>query len=114
MSREKGTPKTGGRKAGTPNKVTQSLKERIVDILSDNIDKFQKDIDSLSAKDRVSTCLGLMQFVLPKQQSVRADVGVDMPCRDLVIKYVGEKGDEVFPSSESEVDMEKGYYLRKK
>lgn len=105
MSREKGTPKTGGRKAGTPNKVTQSLKERIIDILNDNIDKFQKDIDSLSAKDRVSTFIGLMQFVLPKQQSVRADVGVDMPSNEFVVRYVGEKGDEVFPSSEDEVDL---------
>lgn len=36
MSRPKGTPKTGGRKAGTPNKVTQDAREWLTQLVEGN------------------------------------------------------------------------------
>lgn len=113
MSREKGLPKTGGRKAGTPNKATQSIKEHITDIINDNKEQMIEDLRSLRPKDRLTILVGLMQYVLPKQQNVRGDIDMSTVSSEIVIRYVGEDGDEVFPSDESEVDLERGPYLEK-
>lgn len=57
--------KTGGRKVGTPNKVTTDLREKFTLLLEDNIDKLQKDIDSLEPKDRIRALIEVSKFVIP-------------------------------------------------
>ncbi len=74
MSRAKGTPKTGGRKAGTPNKITSTVKDWISQLIDENRNQIEKDIKKLSPKDRLQVFEKLMQYVIPKQQSVRADI----------------------------------------
>lgn len=74
MSRIKGTPKTGGRAKGTPNKVTATVKDWISQLIDDNRNQIEKDIKKLSPKDRLQVFERLMQYVIPKQQSVKADV----------------------------------------
>ena len=106
MSRAKGTPKTGGRQAGTPNKVSGSLKEFVVDLLNDNREQMQKDLKALKPKERVAAYLSMLQYVVPKQQAVSADVDLGGICKDLVITHVSRTPDDfIFPSSESEVDL---------
>lgn len=107
MSRAKGTPKTGGRQAGTPNKITGSLKGFVTDLLNDNREQIKEDIKALRPKERIAAYLSMMQYVLPKQQAVSAEVSPDLLSRELVIRYVGKAGDEIFPSSEDEVDIER-------
>lgn len=109
MSRTKGTPKTGGRQAGTPNKVTETLKEFIVNLLDDNREQIVDDIKTLRPKDRLAVLERLMQYVLPRQQAVNADiVANDLP-RELVITRAYDPNDKHFhfPSSEDEVDLER-------
>ena len=73
MARQKGTPKTGGRKRGTPNKVTGTLKEFVANLIDKNRGQMERDLRSLNPKDRLFILERLMQYVLPKNQSV--DVG---------------------------------------
>ena len=70
MPKKKGTQKTGGRKAGTPNKTTTELREAINLIISDNIDTLNDDIQSLAPKDRIKFIIDLVNYVLPKFQSM--------------------------------------------
>ena len=106
MSRTKGTPKTGGRQAGTPNKVSGSLKEFIADLLNNNREQMQEDLKALRPKERVAAYLSMLQYVVPKQQAVSADVELGGICKDLVITHISRTPDDViFPSSESEVDL---------
>ena len=53
MSRPKGTPKTGGRKAGTPNKVTQDAREWLTQLVEGNREQIERDLQSLDPKDRL-------------------------------------------------------------
>ena len=53
MSRPKGTPKTGGRVKGTPNKVTGTLKSWITDLINCNRSQMEKDLKDLDPKDRL-------------------------------------------------------------
>ncbi len=68
MSRLKGTPKTGGRKAGTPNKISVGLKDFISKLLFKNRKQMEKDLQELQPKERLFILEKLMQYVIPKQR----------------------------------------------
>lgn len=70
MSRQKGTPKTGGRAKGTPNKVNAEMKQWISDLLTKNRATFAKRLAMLDAPDFCKTFAGLLNYVMPKQQAV--------------------------------------------
>lgn len=110
MSRPKGRHKTGGRQAGTPNKITGSLKGFITDLLNENREQIKEDLKAMRPKERIAAYLNMMQYVLPKQQAVSADVSPDLLSRELVIRHVGNDGDEIFPSSEEQVNIERANF----
>lgn len=70
----KGSTKTGGRKAGTPNKTTSTLREWIQNLLEDNRQQIEEDLKLLRPKERVPTLLKLLDYCVPKQQSVSARI----------------------------------------
>lgn len=70
MSRTKGTPKTGGRIKGTPNKVTGTLKEFISEIIDENRGRIREDLEALEPKDRLQVLEKMMQYVIPKQKEM--------------------------------------------
>lgn len=74
MSRTKGTPKTGGRKAGTPNRVTGTLKEFVSNLIDQNREQIEKDLKALKPKDRLLVIERFMQYALPKQQSIKGEL----------------------------------------
>ena len=104
MSRIIGTPKTGGREAGTPNKITGTLKEFVANLVDDNREQIVKDLKALKPKERLAVLERLMQYVLPKQQAVSADMGMDGIPTNISIKVVGDPNYK-YPSSEDEVDL---------
>jgi len=78
MSREKGTAKTGGRLAGTPNKVTTEMKTWLSVLIDKNRRQIEKDLKRLEPKDRLLILERLMQYTVPKMQAVTAQI--DLNC----------------------------------
>lgn len=72
--RPKGTPKTGGRKKGTPNRITKDVRVWLVDLVSKNRRQLERDLQELEPKDRVMMLEKLMQYVIPKKQAIRAEI----------------------------------------
>lgn len=79
MPRKKGTPKTGGRIKGTPNKTTAAVKTYITDVLSDYMQparrgsktpSLSKDLKDMLPADRVRAMTQLAGYVIPKQQAL--------------------------------------------
>lgn len=70
MGRRKGTPKTGGRQAGTPNKASSEVKALIEGLLSDNAKTIQRDFKELTPAERIRAVGQLAGFVIPKQQAI--------------------------------------------
>lgn len=62
-----------GRPKGTPNKVTTTLREFIVQILDKNRKTIVNDLKVLEPKDRLAILEKLMQYAIPKQQSTQID-----------------------------------------
>ena len=70
MSRKKGTPKTGGRTAGTPNKISVGMKDFITKLVYKNRKQIEKDLQELQPKERLLILEKLMQYVIPKHREV--------------------------------------------
>jgi len=77
MSREKGTPKTGGRQSGTPNKVTTDLRQWVNDVLNKNQKQFERDLKKLEPQQRVTILEKMLVYALPKMQSVEAKIDLN-------------------------------------
>lgn len=73
MSRKKGSEKTGGRVAGTPNKVTSDLKTWVASILDNGRDKFVESLDKLEPSEYIRVFTGLLNYALPKQAPTTPD-----------------------------------------
>ena len=77
MGEVKKRKKTGGRVKGTPNRVTKNLRERISGFLDDN---WQEAVESwkmiYDPKDKVKLYIDLVQYTVPKLQSVNLDATV--------------------------------------
>lgn len=83
MARPKGTPKTGGRKAGSENKVTSELKSWIQELIDGNRKKFESDLNKLEPKDRLMIIEKLMNYVVPKQQAISVEAQVQAEYAEL-------------------------------
>jgi hypothetical protein len=66
--KKKGTPKTGGREKGTPNKVTSDLRAWIALLIENNREQLESDLEALEPKERWQLIEKLMQYVIPKKQ----------------------------------------------
>ena len=62
--------KHGGRKKGTPNRMTKELRSILKDVIYQEIEIIQDHLDQLSPKERVDLLIKLMPFVLPKTTSI--------------------------------------------
>ena len=62
--------KFGGRKKGTPNKMTKELRSTLKDVLFHEIEEIEDRLDLLDLKDRLELLIKLMPYALPKVTSI--------------------------------------------
>ena len=62
--------KTGGRKAGTLNKVTKDIRLLLKDLINQEIESFPTYLSTLSPKDRMEVLVKILPYVLPKQTDI--------------------------------------------
>lgn len=78
---QKGREKTGGRKAGTPNKTTKQLREALTPIMAayfsgqacEGIDfkkSWAEDLNNMTPADRAHSMQAMAPFVMPKLQNI--------------------------------------------
>jgi hypothetical protein len=58
--------KTGGRKKGTPNKITTELRETLTDFISNEFNGIQERVNSLKPKERLNLLTKLIPYVIPR------------------------------------------------
>ncbi len=67
--------KYGGRKAGTPNKLTKELRAALKNILHQEIELLPNHFNKLDPKDRMELLVKLLPFALPKVQPESYQIG---------------------------------------
>ncbi len=55
-----------GRNKGAKNRTTEEVRQSLLRLLDDNLDKLQEDIDNLKGKDRVSLLINLAKHIVPQ------------------------------------------------
>ena len=69
--------KTGGRAKGTPNRQTRELRERISEFLDTTFDEIVLTFNQLSPKDKIKYYLDIIQYSLPKLQSIEQNIEME-------------------------------------
>ena len=77
MAFQQGHKKVGGRRAGTPNKATSSLRNWVRLFVTRNAKQAQRDLDALDPKDRLILLEKFMRYTIPQQQAVAAAVDLN-------------------------------------
>jgi hypothetical protein len=67
--------KTGGREAGTPNKLTKEIRAVLKNILHQEIELLSEHFQKLETKDRLELLVKLLPFALPKVDSESYRIG---------------------------------------
>ena len=60
--------KTGGRKKGTPNKVTGTVREMVSKSISKELESLPYILAELEPKERIDSIIKLMPYILPKAE----------------------------------------------
>lgn len=85
--------KTGGRKEGTPNKVTQAMRERLNTVLESELDQLEELFEEVSARDRLQFIIKLIPYIIPQAENETDQVISEKPnFFDLVNKQVVDSG----------------------
>lgn len=79
------TNNPNGRPKGKPNKVTTELKAWISKIVEDNKEQVINDLKELEPKDRLAIIEKLMQYVVPKQQSISVEAQIEAEYKELEV-----------------------------
>lgn len=82
MPRPKGTTKTGGRQKGTPNKTTNDMRKWLKSFLDQNQEQIEKDFKALEPRERIQAFERLLQYTLPKMQTLGANIELDTLSED--------------------------------
>jgi len=62
--------KTGGRKAGTPNKTTQEIRDFMQSFLSEKFESLDEVFEQLEPKDKINAIIKMLPYLVPKQMQM--------------------------------------------
>jgi hypothetical protein len=69
--------KTGGRTAGTPNKVTSELRKTLKQIIAAELEALPATLIDLPARERLDLVIKLLPFCLPKVNTISGSYDSD-------------------------------------
>lgn len=62
--------KTGGRKAGVPNRTTQEMRDVMQSFIECKIEELDQVYNELEPKDKISAIIKMLPYLLPRQQNI--------------------------------------------
>ncbi len=87
--------KTGGRKAGTPNKITSNLRGFIEVFLANNLEEVCNEFSKLEPKEKINAYLKLLEFAIPKLTRMQSEItGKDGGATETIIRFIDDSKDE--------------------
>lgn len=77
--------KTGGREAGTPNRITHEVREALNVIIQKELDYLVNNIDQLELKDRLEFFIKLLPYIIPKEKVKDEILQTDRQERPIIV-----------------------------
>lgn len=81
-------PGNKGREPGATNKTSMQLREMITDFLETNFEKVTTDFEQMKPKDRAKIYCDLLQYGLPRLQTVQLDT---VKHREVTLRIIRDK-----------------------
>jgi hypothetical protein len=69
--------KTGGRVAGTPNRVTSELRKTLKGIIASELESLPTTFEQLQPKERLDLLVKLLPFCMPKVNQISGSYDTD-------------------------------------
>jgi hypothetical protein len=66
-----------GRPAGSQNKVTVEIRQRINDIVENQLQTFESDLQAIEPKDRLQMIEKLLSYLIPKMQAQSIEIDIN-------------------------------------
>ena len=73
--------------AGTPNRITIELREKIQAILENEFENIEERLNELNTKDRLEITLRLMKFAIPQLKEVQL-IEQPEPIREINVNII--------------------------
>lgn len=78
-----GNPK--GRTAGTPNKLTADMKEKVQLFIESNFDQIQADFKLLEPRERVTLYERMLKYIIPQKVESQVEIQDNSPLINISI-----------------------------
>ena len=95
--------KTGGRVAGTPNRITSLVRENLSNYIIECINSI--DFNNLEDSDKVRLALGMLQYVIPKRKAIE-DLRDEQP-KEVTIQFIDSNGVDISHQYQKEIETMK-------
>ena len=92
--------KTGGRKKGTPNKISSQIKEKLSQVIDETIDSL--DISIMRPSEKIKLIQIGLQYIIPKPQLIeepQEEQKFTVEIIDSLSKYSDKQLDEAIKNS---------------
>ena len=93
--------KFGGRVAGTPNKLTTEIRDKISVILQGTLDSI--DISTFNRMEKIKLIQVLCQYIVPKLQSADFQIGSPEGQSAVTIQFVDSLGNDLSDKKQDEI-----------
>ena len=81
-----------GRPKGAKNKVTAALIERVEQLIANNFETLESDLRELEPRERVKAIISLLNYALPKRQSIAVPLEDGNAKLDLKFEIIDSDG----------------------
>lgn len=89
------TNNPAGRPIGSKNKATGHLREAITSFIEDNFDEVVQDWRTLDPKDKLNFYRDLIQYVMPKMQTVSMQAKINQELSSLTDDQLDDLADRM-------------------
>ena len=87
--------KTGGRRPGTPNKVTTDLRQRISNLIEKNFDRIESDFNKLDSEKRLTILERYLKYCLPPLQNMNLQAEIKTQLDEMNDQQLNELAEKI-------------------
>lgn len=81
--------KTGGRQKGTPNKITAEIRQKLSDIVSNEIKNIPEYLNQIESPEiKLKLIIQILPYLIPKQKEISTEIEAKEPIKITPIYFV--------------------------
>ena len=87
--------KSGGRRPGTPNKITKDLREQITVLIKKNFERIESDFNKLDSEKRLIVLERYLKYCLPPLQNLNIQAELKSQLEGMTDQQLDELAEKI-------------------